>query len=516
MMASTGSGAMTHAMENVKKADLILLVGADVYHDNLIFSNMMREAMRFNDAKIIVVDPRRTKWEEWANLWLRPLPGTDIAWINGLIRLLIEKGVTSKEFVDSKTEGFETLRPSLEKFSPDFVQKATGISPQDLEALARLYASARKRAIVFGSGVTQHLSGVETVKALCNLALLTGETEEEGGGVYRYLPKCAGAFDMGSFSEFLPGHAPIEDDKERRRFEESWEKEIPAKPGLTYQEIFDGILEGKIKALYIFGEDPVITLPNLERIKNGLHQLEFLVVQDSFMTHVGSYAHVLLPGVTLPKRTFTSMERRIQRVRQAIEPMGEVKPDWKVLRDLSTRMGYPMAYQNPSEVMDEIASLVPFYARATYSNLEEGGIQWPLMNRKKRRFFPVEIQAPVEEPNETYPLWIIPGGFHFHYGIGTTVKRAKGLAKVYPESSLKIHPEDAVQAGIKDGNWIRVISPRGEVETLCRISEDIPRGIAYLMTFFFPVFVNNLLVSNQNPESHNLEYKMIVGRVEKR
>jgi len=210
------------------------------------------------------------------------------------------------------------------------------------------------------------------------------------------------------------------------------------------------------------------------------------------------------------------MERRIQRVRQAIEPMGEAKPDWKVLRDLSTRMGYPMAYQNPSEVMDEIASLVPFYARATYSNLEEGGIQWPLMNRKKRRFFPVEIQAPVEEPNETYPLWIIPGGFHFHYGIGTTVKRAKGLAKVYPESSLKIHPEDAVQAGIKDGDWIRVISPRGEVETLCRISEDIPRGIAYLMTFFFPVFVNILLVSNQDTESHNLEYKMIVGRVEKR
>ncbi|HSB05179.1 MAG TPA: molybdopterin-dependent oxidoreductase [Thermodesulfobacteriota bacterium] len=520
MMASTGTGAMTHAMEDVKRADLILLVGADAYHDNLIFSNMMREAMRFNDAKIIVVDPRRTKWEQWANLWLRPLPGTDIAWINGLIRLLIEKGVTSKESIDSKTEGFENLRPSLEKFSLDFICQATGISPQDLEASANLYASAKKRAIVFGSGVTQHLSGVETVKALCNLALLTGETEEEGGGVYPMLTQnnAQGAFDMGSFSEFLPGHAPIEDEKARRHFEESWEKEIPAKPGLTYQEIFDGILEGKIKALYIFGEDPSITLPNLERIKNGLHQLEFLVVQDSFMTHVGSYAHVLLPGVTFAEKegTFTSMERRIQRVRQAIEPVGEARPDWKILCDLSTRMGCPMAYRNPSEVMDEIASLVPFYARATYPNLEGGGTQWPLTNSKKKRFFPVEIQAPVEGPNEEYPLWIIPAGFHFHYGIGTTVKRAKGLGKVYPESSLKIHPEDAAQTGIKDGDLIRVISPRGEVETLCRVSEDMPRGIAYLMTFFFPVFVNDLLVSNQNPESHNLEYKMIVGRVEKR
>jgi len=523
MMASTGWGAMTHAMEDVAKADLILLVGADVYHDNLIFSNKMREAMRFNNAKIIVVDPRRTKWEQWANLWLRPLPGTDIAWINGLIRLLIEREVTSGEFVDSKTEGFESFRSSLETFSPDFVQGASGISPEDLEAVAKLYASAGKRAIVFGSGVTQHLHGTETVKALCNLALLTGETEAEGGGVYPILTQnnAQGAFDMGSFSEFLPGHVRIDDEKSRTRFEEAWEKEIPSKPGLTYLEIFDGILEGKIKALYVFGEDPFITLPNLERLKNGLHQLELLVVQDQFPTHIGGYAHVLLPGVSFAEKegSFTSMERRIQRVRQAIAPVGEARPDWKILCDLSTRMGYPMTYQTPAAVMDEIATLVPSYAHAAYPNLEKDGIQWPLMSGKsgkKKRFFPVQIQESVERPSEKYPLWIIPGGFHFHYGIGTTVKRAQGLAKVYPESALEVHPEDADQAGIKDGDLIRVISPRGEVETICRISKDLPKGIAYFMSFFFPVFVNNLLVSNQNPESHNLEYKMIIGRVEKR
>ena len=407
MMASTGWGAMTHAMEDVAKADLILLVGADVYHDNLIFSNKMREAMRFNNAKIIVVDPRRTKWEQWANLWLRPLPGTDIAWINGLIRLLIEREVTSREFVDSKTEGFEGFRSSLETFSPDFVQGASGISPEDLEAVAKLYASAKKRAIVFGSGVTQHLHGTETVKALCNLALLTGETEAEGGGVYPILTQnnAQGAFDMGSFSEFLPGHVRIDDEKSRTRFEGAWEKEIPSKPGLTYLEIFDGILEGKIKALYIFGEDPFITLPNLERLKNGLHQLELLVVQDQFPTHIGGYAHVLLPGVSFAEKegSFTSMERRIQRVRQAIAPVGEARPDWKILCDLSTRMGYPMTYQNPAAVMDEIATLVPSYAHAAYPNLEKDGIQWPLMSGKKKRFFPVRIQEPVERPSEKYP-----------------------------------------------------------------------------------------------------------------
>ena len=520
MMASTGWGAMTHAMEDVAKADLILLVGVDVYHDNLIFSNRMREAMRFNDAKIIVVDPRRTKWEQWANLWLRPRPGTDIAWINGLIRLLIEREATSREFVDSKTEGFEGFRSSIETFSPDFVQGASGISPEDLEAVAGLYASAGKRAIVFGSGVTQHLHGTETVKALCNLALLTGETEAEGGGVYPILTQnnAQGAFDMGSFSEFLPGHARIDDETSRTRFEGAWEKEIPSKPGLTYLEIFDGILEGKIKALYVFGEDPFITLPNLERLKNGLHQLELLVVQDQFQTHIGGYAHVLLPGVSFAEKegSFTSMERRIQRVRQAIAPVGEARPDWKILCDLSTRMGYPMTYQTPAAVMDEIAALVPSYAHTAYSNLEQDGIQWPLMSGKKKQFFPVQIQEPVEQPSKKYPLWIIPGGFHFHYGIGTTVKRAQGLAKVYPESALRIHPEDADQAETKDGDLIRVISPRGEVETICRISKDLPKGIAYFMNFFFPVFVNNLLVSNRNPESHTLEYKMIIGRVEKR
>ena len=309
MMASTGCGAMTHAMDDVTKADLILIVGADSYDDHLIFSNKMREAIRKNNAKIILTDPRKTQWEKWADLWLRPLPGTDIAWINGLIRLLIEKGVHSKEFIGSKTEGFELLRSSLAKCSAEFVKNATGVSPADLEGVANLYRSAKKRAIVFGSGVAQHANGTEIVKALCNLALLTGETEEGGGGVYPLLTQnnAQGGLDMGSLSEFLPGYQKVEDERARKKFGEIWEREIPEKPGFTYVEMFDKILEGKIKALYIFGEDPFINLPNLERLKNGLRQLDLLVVQDLFMTHIGSHAHVILPGVSFAEKdgTFT-------------------------------------------------------------------------------------------------------------------------------------------------------------------------------------------------------------------
>jgi formate dehydrogenase alpha subunit len=520
MMASTGCGAMTHAMDEVTKVDLILIVGADPYDDNLIFSNKMREAIRKNNAKIILVDPRKTQWEKWANLWLRPLPGTDIAWINGLIGLLIEKGIHSKKFIGAKTEGFESLRSSVEKFSAEVVRQSTGISPADWEGAAALYGSAKKRAIVFGSGVTQHASGAEIVKALCNLALLTGETEEGGGGVYPLLAQnnAQGGLDMGALSEFLPGYQGVEDETGRKKFEELWEREIPKEPGFTYMGMFDKILEGKIKALYILGEDPFIKLPNLERLTNGLHQLELLVVQDLFMTHIGKYAHAILPGVSFAEKdgTFTSMERRVQRVRKAISPVGHSRPDWKILCDLSTRMGYPMGYQSPAEIMEEVASLVPLYAGVRYPGLEKEGIRWSPLNGRKRRFFPVEYIGPVERPDETYPLWIIPRGFHYHYGIGTTTKRAAGLAKVFPDSCVEVHPEDAAKAGLEKDGKVRVVSPRGEVETICRISGAVPKGVAYFATTFFPVFVNDLLLSGFDAASQHPEYKVFIGRIEKR
>ena len=511
---------MTHAMEEVAQADLILVVGADVYRDNLIFSNKMRQALRKNNAKIIVVDPRRTKWEQWANLWLRPLPGTDIAWINGLLRLLVEKGVSSKAFIESKTDGFEAMHSSLGTFTPGFVESASGITARDLESAARLYASARRRAIVFGSGVTQHLSGSETVRALCNLALLTGETEEGGGGLYPMLTQsnAVGAFDMGVAFDLLPGCQRVDDERARKRFEAVWGKALPETPGLSYVEMFDKIPEGKIKALYVFGEDPLITLPNLERVKSGLHQLEFLVVQDQFMTHLGNYAHVILPGVSFAEKdgTFTNMEGRVQRVRKAISPVGSSRPDGEIFCDISSRMGYPMSYQGPAQVMEEISSIVPSYAGMTYPELERGGIRRSETGTGRKRFFPVEFREPSEKPDGRYPLWIIPRGFHYPYVIGTTTKRAAGLAKVLPGTCVELHPEDARRAGLQDGDPVNMVSPRGKIETICKISDAVPKGIAYVATSFWPAFVNDLLATGFDPMGRNPEYKVMVGRVEKR
>jgi predicted molibdopterin-dependent oxidoreductase YjgC len=236
------------------------------------------------------------------------------------------------------------------------------------------------------------------------------------------------------------------------------------------------------------------------------------------MTHIGSYAQVILPGVSFAEKdgTFTNMERRVQRVRKAISPVGNARPDWKILCDLSTKMGYPMGYQNPAEIMEEIASLVPSYAGVRYSNLEKGGIQWSSRNGWKRRFLPVEYKGPAEQPDEKYPLWIIPRGFHYHYGIGTTTKRAMGLAKVFSDSCIEVHPEDATKAGLEEGGKVKVVSPRGEVETICRISKAVPKGVAYFATTFFPAFVNNLLISGYDAMSQHPEYKVFIGRVEKR
>jgi len=266
------------------------------------------------------------------------------------------------------------------------------------------------------------------------------------------------------------------------------------------------------------GEDPLISLPNLERLENGIDRLELLVVQDSFTTHIAEHAHVVLPGVTFAEKdgTFTNMERRVQRVRQAISPVGDSRPDWKILCDLSTHMGYPMDYRHPAHVMDEIASRVPLYAKAAYSNLEENGVQWVSRNGGKRRFFPTEYKEPSEKPDVSYPLWIIPSGFHYHYGIGTTSKRAQGLAKVFKESCLEIHPDDAAGANLAEGDPVRVVSPRGEIETRCAVSGNVPKGVAYLAMSFFPCFVNNLLNDARDPTHQNPEYRVFIGRVEKR
>ena len=519
MNACLGIPGMTHPMDHVEEADLLLVIGADPYEDNLIFSNKMRLAIRRNNAKVVVVDPRQTQWEKWADLWLRPLPGSDRAWINALSRLLIEGGSVRKDFIEEKTEGFDSFRASLERFSPEFVKEVSGVTPSDLEKLARLYKRAGRRAIIFGSGVMQNLHGMEIVQALCNLALVTGETEEEGGGLYPMLPQSngQGALDMGVSPDHLPGYRSVEDGKAREAFEKGWKRPIPPKPGFSYMEMLDRIEGGEIRGLYLMGEDPLITLPNLEGLQKRLSQIELLVVQDAFMPWIGKYAQIVLPGVSFAEKdgTFTSMEGRVQRVRQAISPVGESRADWKILCDLSTKMGYPMDYESPAEVMAEIASLVPSYKGIDYGALEQEGKRRATEKKGRLKFFPATYVPPLEKPNQDYPLWVIPRGFHYYSAMGMETKRARGLSQVFPDTAVEVHPQDAKRIGIETGERVRVRSPRGVVETTCRVTESVPAGVAYFATTFFPVSINSLLAFGSDARGKRPEYKVFIGRVEK-
>ncbi len=519
MHALLGVPGMRHPMDHVEGADLLLIVGADPYEDNLIFSNKMRVAVRKNNAKVVVVDPRRTQWEHWADLWLRPLPGSDVAWISGLARLMVEGGSARRDFVEAKTEGFDAFRASLQRFSPEFVKEASGIVPSDLDKLYRLYRKAQRRAIVFGSGVMQHVHGLKIVEALCNLALLTGETEAEGGGLYPMLPQSngQGVLDMGVSPDLLPGYRSVEDGKVREAFEEAWRRPLPQKAGFSYMEIFHRIETGEIKGLYLLGEDPCITLPDLEKLERGLSQLELLVIQDQFMPKVGRYAHIVLPGVSFAEKdgTFTSMEGRVQRVRKAVSPVGESRPDWRILCDLSMRMGYPLDYEDPARVMEEIASLVPSYKGIDFAVLTDGGKRREPERTGRARFVPVAYDPPLEMPDSAYPLWVVPRGFHYPSAIGMETKRARGLAQVFRDTSIEVHPKDAERLGLQSGDRVRVRSPRGAVETTCRVTEDVPEGLAYFATTFFPVSINSLLAFGSDGRGRRPEYKVFIGRVEK-
>jgi len=530
---SLGYGAMTNEMDGIVGADVILVVGADPDEDSLILAHKIRRAIYRSDARVILVDPRKTSLEKYANLWLRPSPGSDVAWINGLIKILIDEDLVDGHFIKERTQGFKELKKVISSYAPESVETFTGIPADELYKAARLLGTASRAAIAFGSGITQHLRGTEGVKALTNLALVTGNVGKEQGGLYPLCSQsnCQGAFDMGGLPNYLPGYQKVDDSEVHEKFEKAWGGELPLKPGLSLIEMFDGMQAGKIKGLIVVRENPLMTLPNPKRLEAALRRLELLVVVDTFMTETAQRADVVFPAATFAERdgTFTSMERRVQRVRQAIQPVGG-KADWEILCTLASEMGHSMHYRHPSEVFSEMASLTPLYHGIDYQILEGVGVQWPCPEPSHPgtpvlyvegfpdgggRIFPVAYQEPDEKPSKDFPLWLSTGGALYNYEIGTKEKRALGLAQWYPETALEIHPEDAAPLGISDGDRVRLTSPRGQMETKARISDRAAKGIVYLAPSFYDVELNAVLYSDVDPLTGTPEYKACAAKVER-
>jgi len=414
------------------------------------------------------------------------------------------------------------------------VEKITGVPAGDIVEAARLYAQSPRSSILYAMGITQHTAGTDNVLALANLTMVAGQIGKPSSGVnpLRGQNNVQGACDMGGLPNVYTGYQRVDDEAVRQKFEKAWGVSLSPRPGLTLMEMMKGIAEGKIKALFILGENPLLTDPNANQVKEELKHLELLVVQDIFLSETAELAHVVLPGVSFAEKdgTFTNTERRVQRVRKAIEPLGNTRPDWQIISDLSTRLGYPMNYDSPAKIMEEIASLTPSYGGIRYERLEGLGMQWPCpaadhpgtsflhkdkFTRGKGKFHVTPYVPAPELPDEEYPFLLTTGRVLYHYHTMTS-RKSKGLSEIYPEGVVEINPEDAARLGIRpDNGLVEVASRRGKVKVKAQITEKVPPGIVF-MTFHFKEAAANLLTLDAlDPVSKIPGYKVCAVKVQK-
>jgi formate dehydrogenase alpha subunit len=529
-----GSGAMTNSIAEIRNADCIFIIGSNTTENHPVIALEVKAAVRQKKAKLIVADPRRIELADFASVWLQQKPGTDVALINGMLHVIISRGWLNKAFVEERTEGFEALAESVKDFTPETAEKITGVPAGDIVEAARLYAQAPNSSILYAMGITQHTTGTNNVLALANLAMATGQIGKPSSGVnpLRGQNNVQGSCDMGGLPNFYTGYQRVDDEAVRQKFEKAWGISLSPRPGLTLMEMMKGIAQGKIKALFILGENPLLSDPDAGKVIEELKHLDLLVVQDIFLSETAELAHVVLPGVSFAEKdgTYTNTERRVQRIRKAIDPIGDSRPDWQILCDLSTRLGYPMTYASPKEIMDEIVSLTPSYGGMHYDRLEGLGLQWPCPTTDhpgtpilhKDRFtrgmgkFYVTPYAPAPElPDETYPFLLTTGRVLYHYHTMIS-RKSKGLSEIYPEGVIEINPEDADRLGVKpDNGLVEVASRRGRVRVKAKVSDHLPPGVVF-MTFHFKEAAANLLtIDTLDPVAKIPGFKVCAVNIQK-
>ncbi len=548
---------MTNSISEIENTDCILITGSNTAETHPIIGRMVKRAVDRKRAKLIIIDPRKVELVQFAHIWLRPRPGTDVAWINGLLHVILEEGLWDKEYVEQRTKGFEELREAVVGYTPEYVEQITGIRAEDLRHAARMYAQAPRAMILYAMGITQHVSGTDNVKSLANLAMLCGNVGIEGGGVnpLRGQNNVQGACDMGALPNVLTGYQQVSDDGVLSKFQQGWGTGVRLSHtvGMTMTEMFPAALEGKLKAMYIVGENPVLSDANAAHVQEALEKLDLLVVQDLFLTETARLADVVLPAATYAEKdgTFTNTERRVQRVRRALTPPGNALADWEIIAAIAQRVSAKLAerasngdghlvrpssygyweYRTAEEIFDELAALTPSYAGINYGRLERGGLQWPCPNKyhpgtpylhKERfatddgrgRFHRVAYVPPAELPDEEYPFYLSTGRIRYHYHTGSMTRRSRGLAKVAPEERIEMHPEDAQRLGISEGDWVRVISRRGEVRARVRLTDRSAPGMVFGTFHFAEVPINQLTNNALDPVGKIPEYKVCAVRVE--
>jgi len=535
LAASFGSGAMTNSIGEISDAACIFAIGTNTTANHPIIGRQVTRAVQ-KGAKLIVADPRRIPLCRMADIWLRLRPGTDIALLNGMMRVIIEEDLLDTSFIEERCDGYEAFEASVMENDLATVEEITGVPAQDMVEAARMFASTSPATILYTLGITEHSHGTDNVRALANLALLTGSIGRPSTGVnpLRGQNNVQGACDMGALPNVYPGYQKVNDEKVRRKFEKAWSCKLSPSPGLTLTEMFDAAREGRIKALYLVGEDPVVTDADTTFIEKAISHLELFVVQDIFLTETARLADVVLPAASFAEKdgTFTNTERRVQRVRKAIEPKGNSRPDWMIICDIAKSMGAKgFDFGSPQEIFEEMRSLTPSYGGITYERIENCGIQWPCPDHEhpgtpylyserfntpngRARFAPISYRPPAETPSHEYPFILITRRSAFHYHAVMT-RKAEGFDDLRGEERMEIHPADAASLEIQDGEVIRVTSRRGSIKARTKITEIVSPGVV-CMTFNFSETRTNILTSRAlDPIAKTPEFKICAVKIER-
>jgi formate dehydrogenase major subunit len=535
LAAAFGSGAMTNTIADIEEAQVILITGSNTTENHPVLSSVVKRAVTLKGAKLIVVDPRRIRITRYAAKWLRQNLGTDVVWINGLMHVIIKEGLHDKPFIENRTEGFDALQKIVEKFTPDYVEKITGIPTRELIDAARLYAKAERASILYCMGITQHTTGTDNVKSLANLAMLCGHMGIAGGGVnpLRGQNNVQGACDMGGLPDVYSGYQKVVDPVLRQHMAEAWNvAELPDQPGMKATQMIPAAHDGTLKALYIIGENPLVSDPDVNHAEKSLNNLDFMVVQDIFLSETARLADVVLPGVCFAEKdgTFANTERRVQRVRKAVEPPGQAWDDWKIICEIATRLGYAMHYDNSRQIMEEIAKVTPSYAGLSYERIEYEGMHWPCptpehpgtpilhreqFTRGRGLFHAIDYIEPAEKIDAEYPLYLTTGRLLYQYHTGTMSMRTGGLNEIAPEAFVEISPQDARKLEVEEGSRVNIDSRRGTIQARIKISRKAVSGTVFIPFHYAQAAANRLTNAALDPISGIPEYKVCAVKVSK-
>jgi len=531
---SFGAGAMTNSIDEIKHAKCILAIGTNTTDAHPVIGMDVKNASK-NGMKLIVANPREIELVQYAYLWLQQNPGSDVALLMGMMRVIVDENLYDKDFIETRCENFDAFRDSLKEFDLERVEEITGIPKEKIVKAARIYATDKPSTILYAMGITQHTHGTDNVIATANLAMLTGNIGKPSTGVnpLRGQNNVQGACDLGALPNVFTGYQAVVNEDIRKKFEEAWGTYLPREIGLTLIEMLEAAHKKDIKAIYLIGENPILSDPDARHAKESLETLDFFVVQDIFMSETAQLADVVLPSASFAESdgTFTNTDRRVQRVRKAVKPIGKSKPDWQIICEIAQKMGgNGFDFQDPSQIMDEMSTLTPSYGGISFERLENGGIQWPCPDNKhpgtpilhaekftrgKGKFIPLEYRPPAELPDDEYPLVLTTerSGYHFH--TGTMTRKVKGLNVLDSEGMVEINPEDASSLSIIDGEMVKVISRRGAVMAKSKVTEVTPVKVVTMNFHFAECPTNQLTNPALDPVAKIPEFKVCAVRLEK-